>query len=60
MQHGREIREVHTIFWLENLKGRERVRPSRKWEDNIRMDLMVGRMCTGFIWNRLQTSGWLF
>jgi len=31
---------VHTIFWLENLKGRGRIgRPRCKWEDNIRMDL---------------------
>jgi len=27
-------------FWLENLKGiYQLVRPSRRWEDNIRMDL---------------------
>jgi hypothetical protein len=25
--------------WSENLKGRERVRPGPRWEDNIKMDL---------------------
>jgi hypothetical protein len=29
---------MHTIFWLENLKGRQLGRPRHKWED-IRMDL---------------------
>jgi hypothetical protein len=32
----REMRKIHTVFWLENLKGRYR----HRWEDNIIMDLM--------------------
>jgi hypothetical protein len=30
---------MHAIFWLEDLKGRELGRPSRRWEYNIRMNL---------------------
>jgi hypothetical protein len=31
---------MYTIFWLENLKGREQLgRPRHTWEDNIRVDL---------------------
>jgi hypothetical protein len=30
---------MHTIFWLEKLKGRALGTPRRGWEDNIRMDL---------------------
>jgi len=31
---------MRTIFWLENLKGRDHLlRPRHSWEDNIRMDL---------------------
>jgi hypothetical protein len=30
---------MHTVFWLENLKGRNRPlgKPRRRWEDNIRI-----------------------
>jgi hypothetical protein len=32
--------EMHTLFWLENLKGgRPLGRHRCRWEDNIRMDL---------------------
>jgi hypothetical protein len=30
---------MHTIFWLENLKGSSLRRPRRRLEDNIRLDL---------------------
>jgi len=30
---------MHTIFWLQSLKGRELGRPSRRWENNIKRDL---------------------
>jgi hypothetical protein len=30
---------MSTIYWSENLKGRELGRPGRRWEDNIRIDL---------------------
>jgi hypothetical protein len=36
--HGRD-EKLDTVFWLENLKGREFGRPRHRWEDNIRMDL---------------------
>jgi len=34
-------------------------RPRRRWEDNIRMDLRIygGKVCTGFIWLSIGTSG---
>jgi hypothetical protein len=32
---------VHTTFWLGGLKRRRPLgRPRRRWEDNIKMDLM--------------------
>jgi hypothetical protein len=30
---------VHTVFWLENLKGRELRRHRLRWENNIKMGL---------------------
>jgi hypothetical protein len=31
---------MHTIFWFENLKGRDHSEDlGRRWEDNIRIDL---------------------
>jgi hypothetical protein len=33
---------MYTKFWLENLKGREFIRPRHRWED-IGIGLRVGR-----------------
>jgi hypothetical protein len=30
---------MHTIFWSENVKGRDHFRTRHRWEDNIRTDL---------------------
>jgi len=32
------MRSASTILWLENLK-KPLIRPKRRWEDNIKMDL---------------------
>jgi len=52
---------INTIFWLENLKGRERGRLRSRWKDNIIMNLKeVGLgVCTKFIWLELGTIGGL-
>jgi hypothetical protein len=34
--------EMRTVFWLENLKGRDHSEDMRRCEDNIRMDLKQG------------------
>jgi hypothetical protein len=46
----RERREVHTGFWLGNLREGETLgRSRRRWEDNVNMDLQeVG--CGGIDW----------
>ena len=37
---------------------RRLAKPRRRWEDNIKMDLReVG--CTGLMWLRIGTGGWL-
>jgi hypothetical protein len=30
---------MHTVFWLENMKGRDYLRTRHTWKDNIRLDL---------------------
>jgi hypothetical protein len=59
--HGNK--EMHTIFWLDNLKGSDR-------SDDISLDVRIilewtlgkesRKMCTGCIWLRIETSGRLF
>jgi hypothetical protein len=52
-----------TKFWSEKPEGkRQLVRPRRKWEDNIKMDLRERgwvSVWTEFIWVRIGTSGGL-
>jgi len=54
--------EVHTRFWLENLRGKRPLgRPRHRWEDNIKTYLQKftwgGGACTGLIWLRRGTGG---
>jgi hypothetical protein len=39
MRWAWDRKEMHIIFWLENLEGRDHLKSRRRWEDNIRMDL---------------------
>jgi hypothetical protein len=39
MQYAGERREMNIKFMLGNLKEEATLRPRRRWEDNIRMDL---------------------
>jgi uncharacterized membrane protein len=39
MWHTWQRGEVFTEFWLRGPKGRALEKPSRRWEDNIKMDL---------------------
>ena len=40
--------EAYTGFWWGNLRERDQLRPSRKWDDNIKLDLQeVDRVGSG-------------
>jgi hypothetical protein len=46
---------MHTKFWSEYLREETLGRPKRRWEDNIRMDLIEicrNMWTTGFTWLR--------
>jgi hypothetical protein len=66
MWHAWERREKCTRFWWESPKERDHSedqvgRPSRRWEDGIRIDLWeIGlRVWIGFDWLRIGTGGGL-
>jgi hypothetical protein len=47
---------MHKQFFLESLRGRDHSRrPRRRWDDNIKTDLMeiVYGVWVGFIWLRI-------
>jgi hypothetical protein len=52
---------MHTIFWLQNLKGRDHLEDLGVWEDNIKMILgkQGGKVWSGYIWLMIGASGWL-
>jgi hypothetical protein len=52
-----ETRNAYKIFVGKPEGKRARGRPRRRWEDNYRLDLRVGRY--GCIWFRIVTSGGL-
>jgi hypothetical protein len=53
------MRNVHKMLVGKSEGNRSLRRPRRRWEDNIRMDLMeqIAEMWTGFTWLRIGTSG---
>jgi len=60
MCHAAHMGEMSNAYKI--LVGKpEGTRPLRRtmcrWEDNIRMDLRGGKLWTGFIWLRTETSG---
>jgi hypothetical protein len=49
-------------FWWESPKEKTIERPSRRWEDGIKMDFREigwGRVWSGFTWLRIGTGGGL-
>jgi hypothetical protein len=60
--HAVSTEEMRNVFGIlvGKLEGKRPLgRPRRRWEDNIRMDLRIygGKVCTGFIWLSIGTSG---
>jgi hypothetical protein len=51
---------MHTVFWSENLKGGDQL-VDLDLDGKIILELILGKyggkMCTGFIWFRIGTSG---
>jgi hypothetical protein len=56
-----EMRKEHRISFRQ-LEGKTALeRHGRRWEDDIKMDLKKKRMrmWIGFIWFKIESSGWL-
>ena len=52
-----ERRGVHKVLVGKPEGKRPLGRPIRRWEDNIKMDLEVGRGCGDWSWLRIGTGG---
>jgi hypothetical protein len=62
MWHAWKIREMHTKFWSQNLKGRDHVE-DLDVDGRIILQCILGtydgKVWTGFIWLRVGTGGGL-
>jgi hypothetical protein len=58
----RSITEMHAMFWLENLKGRDHFKDLGV-DGKVILEWILRKRCgnvwTGFIWLRIGTSGGL-
>jgi len=61
--HVARVREERNVYiFVGKPEGKKYlVRPRCRWEDNIRMGLreIRGKVCAGFIWLRIGSSGWV-
>jgi hypothetical protein len=60
IQHTWQRGDVHTVFWLENLKGREHTEEPGT-DGKIILEWILGKqdgkVWTGYIWLRIGTNG---